>query len=535
MMSSTHVKLNNIASQLYRSSDLVERWGVATLPDGRSLQDALTFEGISLWSVVSSDLASTGVAKRLSSKSPNFSYKDRVIQALKNTARRLIFDAKRNFYPGSRKLDAFPESGAFLLLGFSQYIYRETLKPVARKLRDIPNSSVVVIDDQYKDYSRSVVSGELRHCTVWQFSPSDVEASIDAMRRSLNLEKAYLTQSGVLKRIIEDTDCSWPEFKSLFDWLLGTYFHRLIVYIAISKYIIARHRPALIISPDVNDPRTRIFCLAGRLANIKTLEVQFHFSSPANVEWDFFIADHLAVTGPNNFEQMLGHRIHPSRMSITGSPRYEHPLFNGPSESAGEIRAGYQVDENTKMVLFASQPYYHEAFSSARIREEMIYDLFRTASNSSGIVLVVKPHPFDRVQELKALASGLKNIVIADKRADIRFLISASDVFVTFFSATTFDALFMKKQTMHLAYPGAYHDKTFEDCGAIFRAVRKSDVLNFFCQDDAVGYKEVSAKRELERVRFLKGWFNGMDGQATDRIVSIAMRLKSPCIHAQEA
>jgi hypothetical protein len=525
---------NNITAQLKLSSHLVKRWGDAVLPDGRSLQGALTLEGISLWSVVSSDLATTGVAKRLSDKSSATTFKDQFIHTLKNTAKRLMFDAKRKLYPGRRKLDFFPDGDIFLFLGFSHYIYRETLEPVAKKLQDISNSNVVVIDDQYKDYTRSVVSGELRQSTVWQFSPPEVEASIDMMRRSLNREKSYLVHSDILKRIIEDTGCSWAEFKPLFDWLLDTYFHRLIVYIAIAKYIIARHRPSLIISPDVNDPRTRIFCLAARLENIKTLEVQFHFTNPTNVEWDFFIADHLAVTGPNNFEQMLGHGIHPSKLSITGSARYEHPLFNGTSASASEVRASYKVDENTKIVLFASQPYYHEAFSSERIRKEMILDLFRTASNSSGKTLVVKPHPFDRVDELRSLASSFNNIVIVDKRVDIRFLINASDMFVTFFSATTFDALFMKKPTLHLAYPGAYHDNTFEDCGATSRAVCNADISHFFGLGDTSDYGEAVIKRELARVAFLKGWFNDLDGQATDRIVSIAMSLKRPFVPAQE-
>ena len=524
--------VNNITAQLKLSSHLVERWGVAMLPDGRSLQGALTLEGISLWSVVSSDLASTGVAKRLSNKSSNTTFKDQFIQTLKNTARRLMFDAKRKLYPGSGKLDFFPDGDVFLFLGFSHYIYRETLEPVARKLQDISNSSVVVIDDQYKDYTRSVVSGELRQSTVWQFSPPDIEANIDMMRRSLNREKSYLVQSDILKRIIEDTGCPWAEFKPLFDWLLDTYFHRLIVYIAIAKYIIARHRPSLIISPDVNDPRTRIFCLAGRLANIKTLEVQFSFSSPANVEWKFFIADHLAVTGPNNYDQMLCHGIHPSMMSITGSPRYDHSVYRGPLATSREIRSFYKIDDKFNVVLFASQPFYHEAFINAKIREEMILDLFSSASESSGQLLLVKPHPFDRVSELKTLARGFRNIVFADGRVDIRFLINACNAFVTFFSTTTFDALVMRKPTMHLAYPDAYHDKTFENCDAIIRAVCKADVMSFFSPGKNNEIYGVVASRELARVNYLNGWLYGQDGQATDRIASIAVGLKRPCNHS---
>jgi CDP-glycerol glycerophosphotransferase (TagB/SpsB family) len=291
-------------------------------------------------------------------------------------------------------------------------------------------------------------------------------------------------------------------------------------------HIIERHRPALLISPDVNDPRTRIFCLAGRLAGVRTLDIQFSFYGNNDIEWRFFIADHLAVTGEANLRVMLDHGISREKMTVTGSPRYDSIGFL-PEELTLKVRHDLKIPAGKVMVLFASQPYYFGTFTHPELRREMIQALFQAASKLDGLVLVVKPHPLEDPAELASLAKGRGNILFVDKGLDIRNLIKAADAFVTFFSNTTFDALVMNKPTINILFPGCCANNLFEYCGATFVARSNDDIarilLSICSGRSSMPLGDLAAARES----FLKDWFHQLDGRAAERIEAMALSMAS--------
>lgn len=514
-------------SRLKKSAALVKTWGDSKTPDGRTLEEILTIEDIPLWSTVSSDLASTGVAKLLLESSTRTPIQGSLKRLFVNKASLALFDAKARLSSGDHGCDSWPnDEETFLCLGFSNYIYRETVEPVAARLARRAETSVVVIDDLFFHQPRIATNISVLRQTLWQHWYSTATRDITRMRKLLKDAKIYLTASFGLQQIVEESGYAWVNFQQIFSWLFNSYLPRLLVYVAIAKHCVAHHRPSLIISPDVNDPRTRIFCLAGKLESIKTIEIQFSFCGPSSVEWEFFLADHLAVAGRRNLKQMLNHGVSPIKMTVTGSPRYDHALFRS-SEIDRNLRDRHGVTDGKQMVLFASQPYYYESFSSSRIRQEMIADLFDAASNANGIVLVVKPHPFDSLEELTSLARNRRNIFFADRHFDIRYLIRSADVFITFFSTTTFDALVMGKPTINLAYPGGYHDKTFQNSGATLRAKSDIDIREYFRSISMGRITALSSHLSIARGRLLSSWFYELDGCAAERIEAIALEMIS--------
>jgi len=72
--------------------------------------------------------------------------------------------------------------------------------------------------------------------------------------------------------------------------------------LALTRYILKDHHPAIIISEDVADLRTRLFCLAGRVLGIPLLEVQFGLYAEDSVEWQFLVAERVAALA----KQMAG-------------------------------------------------------------------------------------------------------------------------------------------------------------------------------------------------------------------------------------
>lgn len=189
------------------------------------------------------------------------------------------------------------------------------------------------------------------------------------------------------------------------------------------------------------------------------------------------------------------------------------------------IRGRLGVGQGKRALLFASQPYIHGVFVTPAIRAEMLRGLFRAASLASGVMLIVKPHPLEDAKALVHMAREAKNVVFADKRMDIRRLIQAADVYATFLSTTTFDALVMNKPTINILYPNAFYANLFEHTGATIIARSDADLEHLLGLISNGGISELHDRLAPVRGRFLHDWYYQLDGRASERIEEIAVRM----------
>lgn len=516
---------DDIRTSFHNSAELVNQWGRSLLPDRRTVEEALTISGIPFWSVISPTLAFGYISKILSRPAQNYLLKD-YLRVLAQQTKRSIGD---NVLPrlAYRKETAYPANKHnFLFLGFSPYIYRETLQPVATRLARRPDSSVTVIDDLFLRKAKTITTDGLMFHSVWQYWDADVARTRKKMCLELKNATHLLLAGQGLPAIVEDSGLSWQRVRAVLNWLLKVYLFQVVTQSAIALQIMKQQNISLLISPDVNDPRTRIFCLAGKLAGVKTLEIQFGFYGENDIEWRFFKADRLAVTGEANLEIMRGHGIPPEKMTITGSPRYDQALA-WPQDLVKNMRSKLGVPADKVMFLFASQPYYYGSFASAEIRREMLSKLFSATAGMKKVILVVKPHPLEDAAELAEMTRGNKNILFADKLSDIRDLIKATDIFATFFSGTTFDSLVMNKPTINIAFPGSCGNNLFENCGATFVARNGDDILQILNLIDNGHSEEFFNKLSSARAHFLQQWFYRLDGQAAERIEALTLEMAS--------
>ena len=518
-----HTDNSDINVSFQRAAELVTSWGQAALPDGRTVEQSLTIEGISFWNAVSSMLA-FGYLSQLLSHPPGQQASGNYRQTLAQKAKRVAFDVGMPLMAGNSGCRRWPSHPAFLFLGFSHHMYRETLQPVAARLARRADRPVVILDEQYPYQIRSVSYSEPFH-SLWQHWDDDVARTARNARKLLKAAAAQVTMKTGLPEIVASSGLEWRTVHHLFDLLFDSYMPRLAMNAAIALHIMEHHRPALLISPDVNDPRTRILCLAGRLAGVKTLDVQFTFYGRNDIEWRFFLSDHLAVTGEANLQVMLGHGIPREKMTVTGSPRYDNAL-SWPVELAQKVRRDLKIPPGKVMVLFASQPFYFGPFSSREVRREMIRALFQATSTLDDLILVVKPHPLEDPAELASLAQSRGNILFADKRIDIRDTIKAADAFVTFFSSTTFDALVMNKPTINILFPGCCAASLFDHCGATFVA-RNGDEISRALHAIGSGNSMLLGDFTVSRERFLSDWFHQLDGHSAERIEALALKMAS--------
>ena len=92
-----------------------------------------------------------------------------------------------------------------------------------------------------------------------------------------------------MSTIIRDGDrCMWDRLEYVFNRFFRADLPLFVPQAVVAQHILKNHRPALVISPDVADPRTRVYTLLCRQMGIPCMEVQFGLAGDEGIEWQFF-------------------------------------------------------------------------------------------------------------------------------------------------------------------------------------------------------------------------------------------------------
>ena len=513
---------------LWRSAHLVKLWGGTRLPDGQTLAEMLTLQGISLWDAAAVELALYHVPPAI--RGERSLSRVQQFRSYFSRARYKVWQSVR-LRKGATVCVRWPRQPAFLFLGFSPYMYRDVLEPVAAQIEAGPEFSAVVLHDDRALPTAASREGGRRFQSIWDHWDNGVQLQAQQLRQTLNATMAELRQMGGLAPIINDQGRPlWHWLKDRFHWLFRVSLPQLLPHLAIAWHILQKHRPALIVSPDVADPRTRLYCLLGRQLGIPSLEMQFGMYGPASVEWQFFTADRLAVWGEKSKQVLMEHGVPAERMELSGSPRYD-TLAHVSAEEVSMTRDRLGLPPDQAMVLFAST-YSLRSYDGllnpgalAAIKKA----IFQAAHQLPGCCLVVKPHPMENLREITNLARGFENLVFADAQSDIRELIKACDAFVTLGSTATLDALIAGKLVICPAFSGWVLSDVFVHSKAALVPRTPEEVAQCLYMVVNGSRDNILADLEAARQRFLKQWVYGADGQAAARVENLAMEMARSC------
>lgn len=318
----------------------------------------------------------------------------------------------------------------------------------------------------------------------------------------------------------------WENLKNVFNRFFRADLPLLVPQAVVAKHILTTHRPALVISPDVADPRTRVYTLLCRKMGIPSLDVQFGLVGDEGIEWRFFSADKLAVWGAASKEAMLKHGISEEKIIITGSPRHDC-LVNVPVAKIKSMRTELRIPQKSAIVLLASayQLKDYNQYSNPELLRSMKRSVFEAADKTPGICLIVKPHPSEDVRETRALAGKNKNIIFVSQKSDIRELTRICDAFVSFGSTATADALISGKLVICPVFPGWIWSDLFKNSGATLVPTSAAEVLEVFRLVAGGSYEIVRAEHETARQDFLTHWVYKADGMSTKRITELALQM----------
>ena len=414
----------------------------------------------------------------------------------------------------------WPTGPTVLCLGFTSRMYRDVLEPVVARLVAEDGYRVVVLSDKPYGGNDQKFNKNISHQQLWQYWDHDMDQQLRVLRQSVRQVETEFKASKALNSLLLNADHRISAaIKKVFYLLFKCYLPLILQQVIIAKHICSKHRPSLVLSPDASDARTRIYTLLSRQLHIPSLNVQFGLTGDEGVEWRFFSADCVAVWGDTSKAALLRQKVPEDKIIITGSPR--HDSMVSPSQEAVTLtRNRIGLADMRPVILLAST--YTDGTHSKFVRPEILLAMkraiFDAAEKNSEIVLVVKPHPCENVEETRALAGNAENIVFADRESDIRDLIVICDVFVSFGSTATIDALIADKLAICPIFSGWPFSESFRASGAVLVPESHKQIEKIF--DDIANKVNLPQEENLKSARqnYLSAVVYKADGLASERI-----------------
>jgi len=515
----------NAIDTLNYSASLVEKFGKSKLPNGKTLAETLTVEGVPFWDVFSAEFAHSHIPWVLASDASSESIMHRIVPYLIRL-RHMARDFVRH-HLNTHGCSTWPTGPTFLCLGFTHQMYRDVLKPVVARLTLRKDCHVVVLSDQHWPDVKLPSAENCKYQVLWQHWNKQARKQVSKLQKSIYQTEASLQLSNVLSYIIPDTDRHLlTNFKNIFNRFFHAYLPLIVPQVVVARHILENHRPAMVITSDTADSRTRIYTVLCRIMNIPCMDVQFGLAGEEGVEWRFLAADCVAVWGDTSKEAMLKQKVPEERIVITGSPRHDC-LVNLSKSEIKSKRKTLGVPEKSAMVLMASTYCLktHDKYSDPKVLRAMQHAVFEAADKTPHIFLIVKPHPVENVRETRALLGKSQNVIFVEKQSDIRELTKICDAFISFGSTATIDALIADKLTICPVFPGWVFSDIFKNCGATLVPESGEEITSIFRMVANGSHHNIKAKLDAARQAFLKRYISQTDGMAAVRVEALALKM----------
>jgi hypothetical protein len=493
------------ASEQVFYASVIESLRDARLPDGRSLSEALTLGEVSFFDVFSAEMAWRHITTAKAANTLSAKMKLRVKPAVL-MFRQFLADRRVKRCP----IVVWPEEPFVICLAFTERMYRDVLEPVVQKIVREDGMGVVVLSQKLlKDAPKTLgfgVSNVSTDC-FWNEEIAAIHKDLRAALKVLPGRRDiwYAIRNCMsFDRLKKNDEFLSSQILDAIGLVVDCYIPLMLRQAAIGTYIIATKQPCVVLSPDISDSRTRIYSFLCRNYGIPSINIQFGLTGDEAVEWRNYPGDRVAVWGENSRKALLRHGVPSSRITVTGSPRYEYLETVG-SGVIDSFRKKLKIDSGCPVVLFASTYYdpTHSAYVSPNALTEMKKSIFAAASNNPNVLMIVKPHPVEDVAELQAFAGLASNIVVVDRDCDGREFIPSSDIFISFGSTMTIDALLAEKPCVCPVFPGWPFSESFISTGAVLAPQSPLEIAEIFSTISTLGKYPISNQMIAARKKFL--------------------------------
>jgi len=472
----------NYFENINKSSKLVKQLGNSKI-NNKSLSEFLTIEGVDYWELYSAELSHRHVNNILGSDKI---YPQPLTQLLIRKINIIRFHLSQwksyfNFkinkneqIDNLKKLKYKP----IMFLAFSKHLYRDVLMPISKD-HLLQKEDKVTIGQDYNSFDLAQSSSFIDPWAVW-----DKETKINYTRLKnlfINLKEQFDKSSFIEYSIPLEHKNKKKYFYFMFDDLFDIYLPNILFHVITAKKILKKSPPSILISPDVSDPRSRVYTILCRSLNITTIDVQFGLLGNESVEWQYLISDYVLVWGEKAKNFLLTYGVSKNKIIITGSPRHDFK-YSLSKTLVEKKRKELKIPSNKSVFVLAStfNDKHHSNYVRPDILNSMKEAIFKSVLSCPNIVLIVKPHPFESINETKKYIKESPNkIIYADSKSDIRELIHISDAFLSFGSTTTIDALIADKVIISPIFPGWIFSEYINEISH-FRPKSESEMYKIF-------------------------------------------------------
>jgi len=503
---------------------LIERLGATTLPGGQTLSEALNIDEVPFWEIFAPELAYRHLTTAVASVGP--------FARAKQVLRPYLLRLKRGIKAQQKRRNiedcaSWPAGKTVLCLAFTERMYRDVLEPVVERLIKRNTFSAVVLQDAVQSGNRSLSMGNCVYQTTSQHLDANVQERLRHLKQTLaQVEKHFKSTRALAELKVGLDPILSNALEQLFHLLFKGYIPMIAPQAVLARHILEKHRPSIVLSPDTADSRTRVYALLCEKMGIPCLDVQFGLAGDEAIEWRFFAASRVAVWGESSKRFLVKHGVAEEKIHVTGSPRHD-TLVNPPDEVFDSFRTTFNQTEMRKIVVLASTytDTAHADFTDPDILREMKLAIFRAADCSPGLLLIVKPHPHENVDETRVLCGNCQNVVFAEQTSDIRAVISVCDAFISFGSTATIDALIAGKLAVCPIFPGWPFSDVFRDSGAVLVPQSAVEVMTLFKKLEKGNLLEQKAALGGARSEYLQEISHQLDGLASARIEKLVLEM----------
>ncbi len=294
-------------------------------------------------------------------------------------------------------------------------------------------------------------------------------------------------------------------------------------------------RPDLFVLPSDTFPYVRDLVRAFQKLNVPTVVVQKETTiAPDTMEnhsraigrYFPFISDHMTVCSDHHRQFWLYAGADPSRVSVTGQPRFDLYAYS---------RAKCNADLPVTILFFSfmTDAYVPAKETDRHVWKELLCEIERALVRSAikaGVHVIVKPHPQqppEQIQECRERLIALDPLgeywSLVDGELDARQLICDAKAVVGFQTTALMESCLAGKPTFYCCW-GAAHKALasglipYEDGGDAIQVLRSGEELE---RNLARVLAQASDKEPLAVPALVGTMLGPCDGQASDRVLEL--------------
>jgi hypothetical protein len=480
--------------------------------NGISLSDSLKIPnfGISLWQIYEVILTIHCFPR----KYPSFFrlYLHGILRRLLSRIKHIVNFNNYN----NKEYEKLTSYNNILFLGFTQYLAKENFEPISDILNSDGIYNPLIITDkillEFDVDKKSIVNiNRIHNDDILSFNRT-IMASIQQVIIDLKFN-------------ISKNDLDSKELKNLKIALdfIRTYSEETVPrFLAVAYHIFLKYPPKAIVSIDVADPRSRIFTLIANHFKIPVIQLQAGPIDEDCIEWRFCYDDLILANGCIGQLALEEHGILKDKILTLGSAKHDKVL-EFKNYSSFKLRENFKIENKLKIVLLLSS-YTELSSTSPKLSKQLILfnnifnSIIKGIINQKNLVLIIKPHPLESIDRLKAISNKKDRIYITSIQENTTKLIACADAVITFGSTATLDAILLNKLTICPQFSDWMGDY-FQKSGAV--AVPKNEkeiefILNLINKNLT---NDLLESFKLKRLDFLQNVTTDLGYGATRRIV----------------